>query len=44
MVKTKPAKLPSDGLQDAIDWLKKHDIPLFGVNEKSNSKGLDLIT
>lgn len=34
--KTKPAKLPSDGLQDAIDWFKKYDIPLFGVNEKKN--------
>lgn len=36
--KTKPAKLPSDGLQDAIDWFKKHDIPLFGVNENPTQK------
>ena len=36
--KTKPAKLPSDGSQDAIDWFKKHDIPLFGVNENPTQK------
>ena len=36
--KTEPEKLPSDGLQDAIDWFKKHDIPLFGVNENPTQK------
>lgn len=29
----------SDALQDAIDWFKKHDIPLFGVNENPTQKG-----
>lgn len=36
--KTEPEKLPSDVLQDAIDWFKKHDIPLFGVNENPTQK------
>ena len=25
-------------MQDAIDWFKKHDIPLFGVNENPTQK------
>lgn len=29
----------NDALQDAIDWFKKHDIPLFGVNENPTQKG-----
>lgn len=29
----------SDALQDAIDWFKKYDIPLFGVNENPTQKG-----
>lgn len=28
----------NDVLQDAIDWFKKHDIPLFGVNENPTQK------
>lgn len=28
----------NDALQDAIDWFKKHDIPLFGVNENPTQK------
>ena len=28
----------NDPLQDAIDWFKKHDIPLFGVNENPTQK------
>lgn len=28
----------NDTLQDAIDWFKKHDIPLFGVNENPTQK------
>lgn len=31
--KTKPAKLPSNGLQDTMDWFKKYNIPLFDVKE-----------
>lgn len=28
----------SHQLDDAIDWFKKHDIPLFGVNENPTQK------
>lgn len=28
----------NDTLQDAIDWFKKHDVPLFGVNENPTQK------
>lgn len=28
----------NDPLQDAIDWFKKHNIPLFGVNENPTQK------
>lgn len=28
----------NDPLQDAIDWFKKHDVPLFGVNENPTQK------
>lgn len=28
----------NDPLQDAIDWFKKHDIPLFGINENPTQK------
>lgn len=30
--------ISNDTLQDAIDWFKKHDIPLFGVNENPTQK------
>lgn len=30
--------ISNDALQDAIDWFKKHDIPLFGVNENPTQK------
>ena len=28
----------SDPLQDAIDWFKKHDIPLHGINSNPDQK------
>lgn len=31
--------ISNNTLQDAIDWFKKHDIPLFGVNENPTQKG-----
>jgi hypothetical protein len=30
--------ISNDTLQDAIDWFKKHDIPLFGINENPTQK------
>lgn len=30
--------ISNDTLQDAIDWFKKHDIPLLGVNENPTQK------
>lgn len=30
--------ISNDTLQDAIDWFKKYDIPLFGVNENPTQK------
>ena len=30
--------LPIDVLQDAIDWFKENDIPLFGINENTEQK------
>lgn len=30
--------ISNDTLQDVIDWFKKHDIPLFGVNENPTQK------
>lgn len=31
-------ELPLDTLDDAINWFKIHDIPLYGVNENPNQK------
>lgn len=31
-------KLDNDTLQDAINWFKKHNIPLYGVNEDPKQK------
>lgn len=31
--KCKQTILPSDGLDDAVQWFIKHKIPLFGINE-----------
>jgi hypothetical protein len=29
---------PSDTLQDAVDWFKNNDIPLWGINENPDQK------
>ena len=30
--------IPSDTLQDAIDWFKENEIPLWGINENPKQK------
>lgn len=36
--KTLSGKIVSDTLQDAINWFKENDIPLYGVNENPDQK------
>lgn len=35
---TRPHTFERSVLQDAVDWFKSHDIPLFGINENPTQK------